>query len=119
MVSQQQTIEILEVQSRLYSRFHPRGTHFKVRLNPPPPTTPVPDPVTNFVDIVKDLFECVLEHEGGGDMVRIKIQNEVNQSDTPIGFIFRRKGSVIVGCGMERIRQSDAVLIIDSTRRTR
>ena len=74
MVYQQQTL--LEVQSRVYSRFHPRGTEFKVRLNPPPATTPVPDPVTHFLEGVNDLFECVLEDEGGGDMARITIQTK-------------------------------------------
>ena len=117
-MSQQQTFEILEVESRVYSRVHPRGTQFKVRLIPPPPTTPVPDPVTHFVDSVNDLFECVLEDEGGGDMVRITIQNEVNQSVTPIGFIFRRTdqlSSDVVWSVFEKVTS----LIIDSTRRTR
>jgi len=33
----------------------------------------------------------VLEDVGNADIVGITIHNEVNQSDTPLGFIFRRK----------------------------
>ena len=56
-MSQQQTFEIIEVETRDYSRFNTRGTQWKVRLNPPPPTTP-PDPVSHFIGSVKNLFEC-------------------------------------------------------------
>ena len=87
MVSQQQTFEILEVQSRVYSRFHLCRTQWKVRLNPPPPTTTAPDPVTHFIDSVNDLFDHVLEDVGDADMIGIIIHNEVNHT----GFSFRRK----------------------------
>ena len=58
-MSQQQTFEILEVQTREYSRFNTRGTQWKVPLNPPPPTTALPDTVTRFVDSVNNLFDYV------------------------------------------------------------
>ena len=49
-------------------------------------------------------------------MVGISIHNEVNQSYTPIGFNFRRKG-VIVRCNMVCLTRCRS-LILDSTRRT-
>ena len=85
-----QPFEILEVKARYYRRFNTRGTQWKVRLNPPP-ETPLTDPVTHFVDSVNNLFDHVLEDVGDADMVGINIHNEVNQSDKPIGFSFRRK----------------------------
>ena len=39
-----QPFEILEVQTREFSRFNTRGTQWKVGLNPPP-ETPLRDPV--------------------------------------------------------------------------
>jgi len=84
-----QPFEIIEVQTREYRRFNTLGTHWKVRLNQPPETS-LPDPVTHFVDSVNNLFDRVLEDVGDADMVGITIHNEVNQSDKPIGFSFRR-----------------------------
>jgi len=57
----------------------------------PPPETPLHDPVTHFLDSVNNLFDHVLEDVGNVDMVGITVHNEINQSDKPIGFIFRRK----------------------------
>ena len=85
-----QPFEIFEVQKRGYRRFNVRGTQWKVFLNPPPETF-LPDPVTNFVDSVKNLFDCLLEDVGVTDMVGISIHNDVNQRDKPIGFGFRRR----------------------------
>ena len=85
-----QPFEILEVQTREYSRFNTRGTHWKVRLNPPP-ETPLPDPVTHFVGSMNNLFYNVLEDVSDDDMVGITIHKEINQSNNPIGFSFRRK----------------------------
>ena len=66
----------------------------KVRLNPPPPSTPPPDPVTHFIDSVNNLFEYVIEGMGDADMFGITIHNEENRSKTPIRFSFRRKDQV-------------------------
>jgi hypothetical protein len=85
-----QPFEIIEVQTRYYRRFNTRGTQWKVHLNPHPETS-LPDPVTHFVDRVNNLFDRVLEDVGDGDMFEITIPDEVNQSDKPIGFSFRRK----------------------------
>jgi len=69
-----QPSEILEVQTRDYSKFNTRGKQWKVSLNPPP-ETPLPDPVTQFVESVNNLFEYVLEDVGDGDIVGITIHN--------------------------------------------
>ena len=92
-MSQQETFEMLEVQTRVYSRFSTRGTQWKFRLNPPiiSETSSAPDPVSHFIDSVNNLFDYMLEDVGDADMVGITIHNEVNQSDKPIGFSFRRK----------------------------
>ena len=45
----------------------------------------------HFVASVNNLFDHVLETMGDADMVGITIHNDVNQSDRPIGFSFRRK----------------------------
>ena len=78
--------EILEVQTREYRGFNTCGTRRNVGLN-----LPLPDPVTHFVDSVSNLFDHVLEVVGDADMVGITIHNEVNRSDKPIAFTFRRK----------------------------
>jgi len=83
-----QRFEILELQTREYSRFNTRGTHWKVRFNPPT-ETPLPVPVTHFVDSVNNLLDRVLEDVGDADNVGITIHNKVNQSDKPVGFSFR------------------------------
>ena len=56
----------------------------------PSPETPLPEPASHFVDSMNNLFDHVLEDVGDADMVGITILNEVNQSDTPIAFSFRR-----------------------------
>ena len=40
------------------------------------------------------MFDHLLENIGDGDMVGITIHNEMNQSDKPIGFRFRRKDQI-------------------------
>jgi len=77
-MSEQQTLEILEAQTREYSRCNTRGTQWNVRLNPPPPTTPLPDPVIHIINSVNNLFDYVLEDVGDANMVGITIHNEVN-----------------------------------------
>jgi len=91
-----QQCEILEVQTRGYRRFITRGTQWKVRLNPPL-ETPLRDPVTHFIDSVKNLFSHSLEDVGDAEMVGITINNEISQSDKPIGFSFRRKDQLSPG----------------------
>ena len=114
MVSQQtETFEILAVQSRVYSRFHTRGTQWKVRLNPPlfSEISPAPDPVTHFVDSVNDLFDHVLEDVGDADLVGITVHNEVNQTDTSIGFAFRQKdqlSSDVIWNVFDKVTQSNS-----------
>ena len=107
-MSQQQTFKLLEVQTREYSRFNTRGTQWKVRLNPP--TSPLPDPVIHFVDSVKNLFDYVLEDVCDADMVGIAILNEVNQSDKPIGFSFRRKVQLsdVIWSVFDKVTQSNS-----------
>ena len=112
-MSQQQTFEILEVQTREYSRFNTRGTQGKVRLNPPiiSETSAPPGPVSHFIDSVNNLFDHVLKDVGDADMVGITIHNEVNQSDTPIGFSFRRKdqlSSDVIWNVFDKVTQSNS-----------
>jgi len=105
-----QPFELIEVQTREYRRFNTRGTQWKVRLNPTPETS-LPDPVTQFVDSVNNLFDHVLENVDNADMVGIKIRNEVNQSDKPIGFSFRRKGQLspdVIWSVFDKVSQSNA-----------
>ena len=102
--------EILEVQTREYSRFNMRGTQWKVRLNPPP-ETPLPHPVTQFVDSVNNLFAHVLEDVGDVDMVGITIHNEGNQSDKPIGFSSKQKDQLspdVIWSVFDKLSQSNA-----------
>ena len=109
-VEMSQPFEILEVQTREYCRFNTRGTQWKERLNPPT-ETPVPDPVTHFVDSVNNLFDHVLEDVGDADMVGITIHNEVNQSNKPIGFSFRRKdqlSSDVIWSVFDKVSKSNA-----------
>ena len=48
----------------------------------------------HFVDSVNNLFDRVLENVGDADMVGVTIHNEINQSDKPIGFSFKRKNKL-------------------------
>ena len=85
-----QPFEILDEKTRVYRRFNTRGTQWKVRLNPSPEIS-LPEPVSHFVDSVNNMFDHVLENVDDNDMVGIIIHNEVNQSDKPTVFSFRRK----------------------------
>jgi len=60
-MSQQQTFEILDVKTRVYSRFNTRDTQWYVRINPPATTTLPHESVCRFVDRVNTLFVYVLE----------------------------------------------------------
>jgi len=105
-----QPFEIIEVQTREYRTFNTRGTQWEVRLNPPPETS-LPDPVTHFVDSVNNLFDHVLENLDDADMVGITIHNEVNQSDKPIDFNFRRKDQLspdVIWSVFDMVSQSNA-----------
>ena len=92
-MSQQQTFEILEVQTREYSRYNTRGTQWKVSLNPPPISgkTPPPNPVSHFVDSENSLLDYVLEDVANAENVGIAIHKEINQNDKPIRLSFRWK----------------------------
>ena len=76
-----QPFEIREVETREYRRVNTSGTQWKVRLNQHP-ETPLPDPVTHFVDSVNNLLDHVLEDVGDADMAGITIHNEVDQSES-------------------------------------
>jgi len=47
--------------------------------------------VGHFLASVNEHFDYVLQDVSDDDMVRITIQNQVNQNDKPIGISFRRK----------------------------
>ena len=77
--------------TRQYRRFNTVGTQLTVRLSTPSDDI---DPVSHFLASVNDLFEHALQIASDSDMVGITIQNEINQSDKPIGISFRRKGQL-------------------------
>ena len=114
-----QPFEIIEVQTREYSRFNTRGTQGKVNLNQPP-ETPLPDPGCTFVDDMNNLFDHVLQDVGDADTDGITIHNEVNQSDTPTGFSFRRNyelSSDVIWSVFDKVSQSNARLNATDTDR--
>jgi hypothetical protein len=80
--------DILDRNTRQYRRFNAEGRQLTVRLNPPSDAS---DPVSHFLASVNDLFESVLNDVGDSDTVGIRIRNQVNQNDKPIGISFRRK----------------------------
>ena len=91
----------------------------KVHLNPPPETS-LPDPVTHFVDSVNNLFDHVLENVDDADMVGITIHNEVNLSDKPIGFSFRRTDQLspdVIWSVFDKLSQSNARFNVTDTDR--
>jgi hypothetical protein len=58
-----------------------------------------------------NLFDRVLENVGDADMVGITIHNDVNQSDKPIGFSFRRKDQLsadVIWSVSDKVSQSNA-----------
>jgi hypothetical protein len=60
---------------------------------------------------VKNLFDSVLEDVGDADIFGFTIHNEVNQSDKPIGFSFRRKDQLSsdeIRSVFEKLSQSNA-----------
>jgi hypothetical protein len=97
-------------QARKYRRFNTRGTQWKVRFNPHPEIS-LPDPVTHFVDSVNNPFDHVFENVDNAEMVVITIHNEVNQSDKPIGFSFRRKDQLspdVIWSVFDKVSHSNA-----------
>jgi hypothetical protein len=64
------------------------GTQLTVRLSAPHDDE---DPVSHFEDSMADMLTHALRNCSDADMVGIRIQNEVNQNDRPIGVSFRRK----------------------------
>ena len=100
--------DILDRDTRQYRRFNAVGRQLTVRLNPP---TDASDPVSRFLASVNELFESVLSDVGDSDMLGIKIQNQANQNDKPIGFSFRRKDQLsgdVVWSVFERVSQSNS-----------
>jgi len=60
----------------------------------------------------------VLEDVGDADMVGITIHNEVNQSNKPIGFSFRRKNdlfSTVIWSVFDKMTQSNRTFIASDT----
>jgi hypothetical protein len=60
---------------------------------------------------MNNLFDHVLENLDDADMVGITIHNEVNQSDKPIGFSFRRKDQLspnVIWSVFYKVLQSNA-----------
>jgi hypothetical protein len=117
-MSQQQTFELLEVQTRECSIFNTRGTHWKVRLNPPIICETPPDPVSQFIDSVNNLLDHVLEDVADADMIGITIYNELNQSDTPIGFSFRHKDQLtsdVIWSVFDKVTQTNSRLNASDT----
>jgi hypothetical protein len=58
-----------------------------------------------------DVFEHVLQGVQDSDMVGIAIRNEVNQSDKPIGIIFRRRDQIsrdVIWSVFEKVSQSNS-----------
>jgi len=74
--------------------FNAKGTQLKVLL--PPPSDDDVDPVSHLLAIVNDLFEHALQNVSFRDTVGIRIQNQVNQNEKPIGIGFRRKDQLSV-----------------------
>ena len=91
-----------------YRRFNAVGTQITVGLLPPSSNGV---PVTHFLASVIDLFDHVLQNVSDSDMVGMNVRNQVNQSDKPIGFSFRRKdqlsGDVILSV-FEKVCQTNS-----------
>jgi len=100
-------IEIEDTIRRQYRRYNAVRMQLTVRLLPPADNS---YPVGHFLASVNELFLYVLQDVSDGDMVGIKIQNQVNQNDKPIGIRFRRKdrlsGEVIWNV-FEKVSQSN------------
>jgi len=65
--------------------------------------------VGHFLASVNELFEYSLQDVSDSDMVRITIQNQVNQNDKPIGISFRRKDYLpgeVIWSVFEKVSQS-------------
>jgi len=97
--------DILDRNTREYSRFSAEGRQLTVRLNPPSDAS---DPVSHFLASVNDFFAYALNDVDDSDMVGITIQNQVNENDKPIGISFRRKDQLsgdVVWSVFERVSQ--------------
>ena len=93
--------------NRQYSHFNATGTQLSLRLLPPPPDS---NPITNFLDIITDLFEYALRNCNECDMVGVTISNEVNVQDKPTGINFRRKDQLseeVIWSMFEKVAQSN------------
>jgi hypothetical protein len=102
--------EIEDPITRRYSRFNPIGTQLIVLLLPPS-NDDARDPVSHFIASVNDLFEHALRNLSDSVMVGITIQNRVNQTDKPIGIIFRRKDQLagdVIWSVIKKVSQSNS-----------
>ena len=64
------------------------------------------------------MFHYLLENVGEGDMVGITIHNEVNQTDKPIGFSFRRKDQIssdVIWGVFDKVSQSNSIFNASDT----
>jgi len=80
--------EIADRITKQYRRYNAVGRQFTVRLLPPSDNS---DSVTHFLASVNDLFEHALRDVDDSDMVRMTIQNQINENDKSIGISFKRK----------------------------
>jgi len=105
-----QRFTIEEEKTRQYRPFNARGTQLTVRLLPPPEGED-PNPMSNFLDSVTELFEHALRDLEDSDMVGITISNEVEVKDRAIGIIFRRKDQItgdVIWSVFEKVAQSNS-----------
>jgi hypothetical protein len=92
MSQQHQAWELIEEQAWEYNRLNTLVTQWTVRLIPSPrPTSeyaPPPDSFIHFLVDVNEPIVHIIANVGDGDMVGIKVHNEINQSNRPQSFSF-------------------------------
>jgi hypothetical protein len=101
--------EIVREIRRDYRRFGTVGRQVTVRLKLP--TDLDHNPIDHFLASVNDLFEHVLHDVQDSDMVGVAIRNEINQSDKPIGFSFRRREQIsgdVIWNVLEKVSHSNS-----------
>ena len=94
--------------TRQYRRFNAVGTQLTVRLQPTPDGE---NPVSHFLASVNDLVEHALQGVSDSDMLGVKIQNDINQNDIPIGISFRCKDQLsgdVIRSVFEKVTQSNS-----------
>ena len=98
----------MDANTRQYRRHNAVVRQLTVLLIPPLDNS---NPVAYFLARVNDLFEHAVRDVDDSDMVRIKIQNQVNENDKPIGISFIRKNHLseeVTWSVFERVSQSNS-----------